>query len=216
MIKSAITVQRADTVLRSKAGATLAGCTRRIVATYALATPEQINAATRWYVNGADVVAELAETGNIDRERAAVVIAHLSPQTPWSRNIAGARQLVREGRADHCMGSNITRAMLAMNAPDPWDTFGARAPKTRRFALNLLGRTDVVTVDVWAARVALGRGWGKDWRTGADGDLIRALGRTDVYEALELAYRRAAKTLQQQPSTVQAATWIVARNGRAN
>lgn len=206
----------ADAVLRTKAGATLAGCTRRITATYRLATPDQVESGTRWYHEAGALVDELARTGGIERERAAVVVAHLSPQTPWHRNVSGARQLVREGRADHCMGSNLTRAMLALTAPDPWATFGPDARKTKRFALNLLGRTDVVTVDVWAARVALGRGWGPAWRTGADGDLLLALGRVGVYEALETAYVRAGRALKRSPADVQATTWIVARNGRAN
>lgn len=201
--------------LKAKAGTTLAGCVRRIVATYQLATVQQLRAGERWYADGGEIVADIAAGGGIGTERAAVVVAHLSPQTSWQRNVTGARQLVREGRADHCMGSNITRALLAMHADDPWSTFGARSPKTRRFAANLLGDTQLVTVDVWAMRVALGRGWGPNWRKGDDRDLALILGRVGVYEAVEHAYRRAARQLQEAPTTVQAATWIVARNGRA-
>lgn len=204
-----------DTVLRSKAGTSLAACTRRIGAVYRLASADQLAAGSRWYADGARVVDQVADAGRIDRERAAVIVAHLSPRTTWSRNVAGALQLVQHGRADYCMGANITRAMLALTMSDPWTTFGPDARKIKRFALNLLGRKDVVTVDVWAARVALGRGWGPEWRTGADDGLDVVMGRVGVYEALETAYLNAARRIGAEPPAVQAATWIVARNGRA-
>jgi hypothetical protein len=205
-----------DTTLRNKATATLAGCTRRIVTTYGLATEEQVEQGAQWYGEGGRVVDEIAELGGISRDTAAVVVAHLSPQTSWKRNVAGARQLVVERKADHCMGNNVERALLALDADDPWSTFGPRAHKTRRFARNLLGDTEVVTVDVWAMRVAFGKGWGPNWRTGDDDGLDLTLRRPGVYEAVEAAYKRAAKALQVLPTTVQAATWIVARNGRVN
>ncbi len=204
-----------DKTLKAKANTTLFGCTRRIVATYRLASAQQVKAGARWYRDGGKVVRRVAEEGNISRDRAAVVIAHLSPRTAWKRNVDGALQLVRYGEADFCMGRNVTKALSALSADNPWSTFGADAHKTWRFAMNLLGRTDVVTVDVWAARVALGRGWGADWRTGQDGDLDLLMGRAGVYEAIEAAYLRAGRSLDIPATTVQAATWIVARNGRA-
>lgn len=201
--------------LKTKATTTLTGCARRIVNTYRLATDEQIEQGTRWYDEAGQVVDDVAERGRISRDRAAIVVAHLSPQTTWRRNVAGAVQLVTEGRADGCIGRNVERALAAMHADDPWSTFGPDARKTRRFARNLLGDTDVVTVDVWAMRVAFGKGWGPKWRTGDDDGLDLVLGRVGVYEAVEAAYVRAARSLGELPTTVQAATWIVARNGRA-
>lgn len=204
-----------DKVLRAKTDTTLLGCARRIVATYRLATAEQVQAGSRWYAEGGKVVTKVARAGRIDRERAAVVVAHLSSRTQWQRNTIGALQLVRSGWADGIIGRNVIQAKTALAVEDPWSTFGPTSPKTRRFALNLLGHTDVVTVDVWAARVALGRGWGADWRKGQDKDLDLLLDRVGVYEAIEDAYVRAGRTLGMEPTTVQATTWIVARNGRA-
>jgi hypothetical protein len=203
-----------DKTLKAKADTTLIGCTRRIVSTYRLATVQQVKAGAKWYAEAGRAVREVAKVGDISKDRAAIVIAHLSPRTTWRRNIIGALQLVQSGRADGCMGRNVTNAQSALAATDPWSTFSMEARKTRRFAMNLLGRTDVVTVDVWAARVALGRGWGPSWRTGEDGDLDLLMDRAGVYEAIESAYLRAGRSLDTLATTVQAATWIVARNGR--
>jgi hypothetical protein len=205
-----------DKTLRLKATATLAGCTKKIVTTYQMATAEQIELGAQWYTTAGLVVDEVAELGNISRDTAAVVLAHLSPQTPWGRNVAGARQLVVERQAHACMGPNISRALTALDAEDPWSTFGRRAHKTRRFARNLLGYTDVVTVDVWAMRVAFGKGWGPNWRTGDDDGLEVTLRRPGVYEAVEYAYQRAGRRLGVRAIDAQATAWIVARNGRAN
>lgn len=204
-----------DKVLKSKAGATLLGCTDRIVRVFKQATPLQVEQGTTWYHDGEVIAHDLARKAKIEVERAAIVIAHLSPQTSWARNIAGAYGLVLKGKALHCMSGNVERATVALEAEDPWDTFGERALKTKRFARNLLGDTECVTVDVWALRIALGVGWGKKWRTGDDDGLDDIIKRVGVYEAIEHAYQRAAKRLQLQPTTVQATTWIVARNGRA-
>jgi hypothetical protein len=66
-----------------------------------------------------------------------------------------------------------------------------------------IGDTEVVTVDVWAMRVAFGRGWGPEVRTGDD-DLELVRDRVGVYEAIEHAYLRAGKRLGMLPTAVQA------------
>lgn len=205
-----------NTILKTKAETTLTGCARRIKKTYELASAEQIEQGARWYREAGEVVDDIAERGGITRDTAAVVVAHLSPQTTWQRNVAAAYQVVTERRADGVIGRNVERALMALDADDPWSTFGPDARKTQRFARNILGDTELVTVDVWAMRVAFGKGWGPTWRTGEDDGLALTLGRVGVYEAVEAAYQRAARSLGVLPTTVQAATWIVARNGRAS
>lgn len=205
---------RNNDILRAKAGTTMRTAVDRITRTYELANADQVQAGAGWYDHGNKVVADLARKGRISKDRAAVVIAHLSPQTTWNRNVAGAYGLVTHGVAPHCIQANVKRAQAALTASDPWLTFTPTAPKTKRFARNLLGAVDVVTVDVWALRVALGVGWGAKWRTGDDDHLDRIIGRVGVYEAIEVAYLKAARRLDIKPTEVQATTWIVARNGR--
>lgn len=193
-------------ILKDKAETTFARCVRNIAETYAQATPDQVDQGARWYAEAGQTVADIADRGGISIERAAIVVAHLSPRTTWRRNVAGAYQLVMEGKADHCMGRNVTRALAALEAVDPWQTFTGEARKTSRFAMNLLGNTRVITVDVWATRIALG--------TGPDHDLL--IGRTGVYEAIEAAYLTAAQSLGQPGPATQATAWIVVRNGRTD
>jgi hypothetical protein len=200
-----------NAVLIERAGTTTAACVKRIVDTFNRATPADIESGAAWYGDGEIFVRSLAaETGH-DVDTVAAVVAHLSPRTTWQRNLYGATMLLTTGTAPTCIGDNVKRAERAIAAAaagvDVRSTFGAGAPKTRRFMANLLGQRDVVTVDVWAARVALGA---------RDADPEKTLGRVGVYDALERAYVLAAARLGVDPVTVQATTWIVARGGRAN
>jgi hypothetical protein len=75
-------------------------------------------------------------------------------------------------------------------------------PKVRAFYANIMGDTDAVTVDVWAARVATGL-------TGKAAE--RAIGTAKRYADVADAYRHAARILGVTPREVQAATWVAAR-----
>ena len=175
----------------------------RIVRTYDRATAADRAAGAAWYADGESIIDDLSARTGFSREHVAAVVSHLSPRTTWSRNVYGATMLVTTGTAPTCIGSNVDRARRALNSDAPLDTFGG--PKTRRFARNLLGDRTVVTVDVWAARVAFGD---------RIADPESALSRVGVYDAVEYCYQVAARRLGVDPVTVQATTWIVARNGR--
>lgn len=205
-----------DATLRTKAATSLGACTARIMKTFALASEEQIRAGSAWYASARAEAASMAAAGGITVDRAACVIAHLSPRTAWARNIRAAWDVVTDGDTMINMAANVERAKAALVADDPWTTFGPDALKTRRFAANIAGDDSVVTVDVWALRVAFGRGWGKAWRQNAstDAELIRMLGRAGVYAGIERAYLNAATRLNLPATTVQAVTWGIARNGR--
>jgi hypothetical protein len=176
----------------------------RIVDTWKRATPADVESGARWYLNGEALIDSMAVEYDQSRETVAAVIACLSPRTQWARNIEGARQLLATGQAPGCLGANVERARTAMRSGDPLATL--TGPKTSRFALNLLGDREAVTVDVWAMRVALGD------RDDAD----NLLARVGMYAAIEHAYRVAAQRIGVDPVTAQATTWIVARNGRAD
>jgi hypothetical protein len=190
-------------VLNRATGTTVRACADRIVATYNRATAADREAGRDWYGDGESIIRTLAaETGH-SVEHVAAVVSHLSPRTTWSRNVYGATMLLTTDTAPTCIRSNVDRARRALQSDAPLDTFGG--PKTRRFARNLLGDRTVVTVDVWAARVAFGH---------VVDNPEAALSRVGVYDAIEHAYVCAAARLGVDPVTVQATTWIVARNGR--
>jgi hypothetical protein len=175
----------------------------RIAATFGRATDSDRASGAAWYADGGAIVDSLADQSGHSREHIAAVISHLSPRTPWGRNVYGATMLVTQGTAPTCIGSNVERARGALASDSPLATLNG--PKTRRFAHNLLGDRSVVTVDVWAAKVAFGH----------DRPAETILRRVGVYDAVEYAFVLAARRLGVDPVTVQATTWIVARNGRS-
>lgn len=189
-----------DSTSRDVFGVTHATIVRRILATFDRATTFDIESGARWYDETGQLAASLATDG-VTLEQAASVIAALSPRTSWSRNVAGATALLKSGpsaaRAVGCMTRNVETARLARR-----DGFAAlNGPKTAAFARNIAGDREAVTVDVWAMRVA-----------SLDEDLLTRKG---AYDAVAHAYRLAARRRGVDPATMQATTWIVARNGRS-
>jgi len=190
-----------DARLREVAGTNVRAVADRIVATFKRATPANVEAGARWYCEGEQFIDALAAQTGRSRESVATVVAHLSPRTTWKRNLFGATMLLTTGEAPTCIGTNVDRARRSLLSDDPINTLNG--PKTRRFALNLLGDREAVTVDMWAAKIALGHD-----------DYEPVLTRAGAYDAIEHAYQVAARRIGVDPVTVQATTWIVARNGR--
>ena len=193
-----------DTTSRSVFGVSHATIVARILRTFDRATTSDLEAGARWYDESGALAASLAG-GDVTTAHAATMIAHLSPRTTWSRNVATATALIREGRdAARSLGAMealLDRAERSLTFEDPFESFGPTAPKTQNFARNIAGDREAVTVDVWACRVA---------------DLDEnALGRKGAYDAVAHAYRLAARRRGVDPATMQATTWIVARNGRS-
>jgi hypothetical protein len=177
---------------------------RRIIETWERARPADIEAGARWYADGERFIDTMAAQTGYSREAVAAVVSHLSPRTDWQRNLDGARALLTGGDTAGLLSDNVRRARLALDSDHPLNTFNG--PKTARFVRNLLGDREAVTVDVWAARVALGD----------REDATAILARVGMYAAIEHAYRTAARRLGVDPTTVQATTWVVARGGRAD
>lgn len=172
-----------------------------ILAVFDRATVSDIESGARWYDEAGTVIDTIqASAPGYSRDHVAAVIAHLSPRTTWARNIAGAATLILDGTAYGCIGANIERARRAMESDYPLATING--PKTKNFAANMLGDREAVTIDVWALRVA--------------GVLDeKFITRKGGYEAVASAYREAARLRGIDPATMQAVTWVVARNGRA-
>lgn len=191
-----------DTIARTVFGVSHRTIVARILKTFDAATPSDVEHGARWYDEAGELASELSG-GDVSRAHAAVVIAHMSPRTTWTRNVLGARTLLATGgQYPGIMGDLFQRAEASLTYVDPFDSFGKGATKTLNFARNIYGDREAVTVDVWAARVA---------------DLDESLlSRKGAYEAVAHAYRLAARRRGVDPATMQATTWIVARNGRAS
>ncbi len=157
----------------------------------------------QWYPKAQNDAFSIADVGGWSVRQAAVVLAHLSPQTTWKRNVEGAYALAATGEAPQCLSGNVERAKLSLQTDEPVLTLKGR--KTRSFALNILGDHFHVTIDVWMLRLILGD----------RPDLTDLIRRVGVYASLSDVVSTAAEEVGVTPATMQATTWIWKRNGRS-
>lgn len=181
-------------------GETTRSVTKNILATWDQASPDDLAAGADWYQQAGRQIDQLAARVRRQRETVGAVVAHMSPRTPWRRTLEGATAILTGEQPQACLGANVARARAAIASADPLGTLNG--PKTLRFARNMLGDQDVVTIDVWALRVALG------------GRTVTLDKKGILYAAFEHCYRLAARRAGVTPAVIQATTWIVARNGR--
>jgi hypothetical protein len=189
-----------DGVLRAVWGVTYKTVVERLVDVFDTATPSDIEAGAQWYPQAHVQALQMADESGYDVERCASVIAHLSVRKRWTENVIVAHAVLVDGK-DHMPGQmarEMGKALAVRNGEV--DPIGSLGPKTRRFALNILGDREVVTVDVWALRGA-----------GLD---ERFVGRKGAYDAVEAAYQAAALRRGVEPPTMQATVWVVTRGGR--
>lgn len=188
--------------------------TRNVTRAYRAASADEVAQGVAWYMRAHDLAVEL-DPGNVTR--AAAVIATLSPQASWSRNVASARlayrlrprsdvQVFVDGLPTTRVTAVKTHAILTARSDiDPL----VHGPKVRAFWASIIDpESDEVVIDRHAVDVALGRV--TDDRTR---NLL--LKRKGGFEAFALCYRRAAKILSTTPAQVQAVTWVYWRRNHA-
>jgi hypothetical protein len=204
-------------------GASATPSTRNVLRIYRAATADELAAGREWYARAQRLAAELDE----DVDRAAGVIAVLSPQTSWPLNVRLARRAyeLRDAGASveeivaglrGCTHANGRKAAMILWGADPDAVVSG--PKVRAFWHTIARPGDArsVVVDRHAYDVAVGR-------VTDDTTRGRALGRVGGYAAVADTYLRAAKILRRQgqdvtAADVQAVTWTVwrAHHIRAN
>ena len=84
--------------------------TRNILAVFALATAGELQEGREWYHRANRVSAEIASAHGISLETAAGVIAALSPNNRWERNIVDAENIIRAysiGGADEAQNVKV-------------------------------------------------------------------------------------------------------------
>lgn len=179
-----------------------------------------------WYAEAHLFAAALADRFNTSPRVAAAVIAALSPQISWERNILDAETFMREAPEYVSMDKVPVSATLAsrqkaydiMLSGDVELLHTKTGPKVWAFfqCINDPEHSDAVCVDRHAAGVA----YGKPFR-GKDEARMAALLKNRIrkrdrkastgYERIAEAYRQAAQKLHQKPHQVQAITWLVWR-----
>jgi hypothetical protein len=168
--------------------------TRSILRNYRAADENATVAGMGWYD---DAYRRCEQLGHQHGHRTEVVVtamAHLSPRMHWAKSVEALdRLLAGYPKPVAVLSRSWEAGSRCLWVERPLDTFGRRADKTRAFALAILGDTDSVVVDAWAARVA-----------GVDPIDIHS--RTG-YALVRDAYRRAARRVGIPARELQAVTW---------
>lgn len=150
-----------------------------------------------WYPNAEGVIAELSDEFGVGRPRVAAIVAALSPQQRWRKNIEGARAvLADEAWRAPGYAANIAKAEALCAGAPILATLGG--DKVTNFWANLVGSRTAVTIDVWAQRAALGARHPHQPKFGR-------------YARLAAAYRAGGEVVGETPREFQAIIWNAIR-----
>jgi len=141
--------------------------TQNIIAVYALATSGERVEGMEWYNRANRVAATIAAEHGISLETAAGVIAALSPNNRWERNIVDAENLIRAysiGGAEEAenvkvctYGKMRTKAIQILEATSIVDHASIlNGRKITAFYECIIGRTDAVCIDGHAYSIWFG------------------------------------------------------------
>jgi hypothetical protein len=152
-----------------------------------------------WYPEARGIVASWANTYHKPVACVASVIAAISPQCEWQRNLIIADDILA-GRPAASIGgalyANIRKA-CAIRDQNAETTLGhlPYGPKVYNFSRNLAGDMQAVTVDTHATQAALG-------------DVLATVNlRWTPYNTFADCYREAAKEVYTAPCDFQAIIW---------
>jgi hypothetical protein len=172
-----------------------------IVRMFNEASAAQLDMGERWYRDAHGAAASLDPD---DPGRAAGVIAALSPQTPWARNLELAARMYADGElTGGVLGQSIRRATAIYNGAEPLNVL--QGPKTRAFYQLIANPDDpdTVCVDRHAVDIAVG-----ERLSVQDREARYPLAKRGWYQRFADCYRQAAQQLGVTPSVVQATTWV--------
>ena len=173
---------------------------RNLTHLYSLATPDEITSGVQWYPNAHAIVYEWAKTFDKSVVNIACIIAALSPQCVWERNLIIADDIIR-GDSPSISGAlrvNVEKATrIRDDEAEDITRYFPCGPKVASFALNLAGAYQHPTIDTHAMQAAL-----NDVR--ANYTL-----KPQPYAAFARAYELAAWQLKYPPALFQAIIWHV-------
>jgi hypothetical protein len=201
---------------------TLTPRARNVLRVYRSGTPSQVGHGRGWFPRAHDLAVELDP---VHPERAAAVLAVLSPQLSWPRNVLLARTAYAlagthaslddiAGALTGCYKVNARKAAAILVGADPDKVVSG--PKVRAFWLSIADpdNPQAVVIDRHAFDIAVGH------RT--DDDTRQRHLRTNAGRARVIAcYLQGARILSRQlarhvtPTEVQAVTWTVWRRSHA-
>lgn len=186
-----------------------AHATARILDTYDAASDATRGEGAEWYPTMLTICEGIASDYSLPTDRVAAAMSALSPQISVADSIDVCDKVCASfvedptafprgtGQTDDRVETAL-RLLSGDNAPMEWltnaDGTRKRSQKTRSFYRNILGDENEVTIDTWAARIALG------YRPDRQPD-------GPLYLMLAEAYRVAASARGVSPRVMQAITW---------
>lgn len=180
---------------------------QRIIQKYRDANPTMVEGGHNWYEKANRIATKL---GKGDVHKGAGIIAALSPQTGWSRNLMLAGEMVKTGTTRHTT-DNVTKAQRILTGEHPEEVLGqGDGHKVLNFYRNIADPSNPhpVTIDRHSHDISVGipfRGTNKDAPKGED----LGLGAKGRYDHFVEAHRLAAGELGIDiPNKVQATTWV--------
>lgn len=169
-----------------------------LVKLYRSTSPATRETGRAWYPNARRIVRDLAATHARPETQVADVIAALSPQCEWTRNVVAAENLLA-GNTVAVVGpyrANILKAQRILHSGADIATVFPKGPKVNCFASNLAGDDWLVTVDTHAAQAARNC---PTWFPGLS---------MAPYQVIAQAYQRAATRCGETPAAFQAIIWL--------
>ena len=171
-----------------------------ILAVYSQASAPIREAGRDWYKAAHSYLAGLAEAYDTPLDVVCGVTAVLSPSQRWEINVMQTELLISGalGVTYAAYGNNVVKAWGVLAG----DMSVVKGPKVSRFAALLNDpETSTVCVDTWAIRIALGR----------DDGPVKGYTQAGRIQKFMDAYGEAARLVGEQPSHIQAITWLCIR-----
>lgn len=178
----------------------------RLYALWRQATPDELARGADWYLAAHAEACAIADRHGVSLGTAAGVIAALSPNARWEKNLEEADRLL--GAARHgadirtvsvsTYSSNKLKAWAIAETGDVWTYL--RGPKVTAFYLNLCGQWDEATIDSHCINAWFGR------KVAGSNRPTAALG---LCKLVKSDFEQAARHLAVPAAVFQAVIWTV-------
>jgi hypothetical protein len=172
---------------------------RNLGIVYAQTIPTDIEAGQAWYPAVRKIVTEWSIHYGIPQATVACVVAAVSPQCPWERNLVIADDILADRAISiGALHANVVKArhILQDQATSTLGYF-PYGPKVYNFALALQGSDEIVVVDTHGAQAAL------------NNPKATVILKWTPYQVFSEAYRRAASFVHRPNAEFQAIVWHI-------
>ena len=168
--------------------------TLALLAHYESAGPSVESAGLSWYESAAATCNDLAARYNLEPVQVTGIVAALSPQCQWQRNLALAEAVCEHGTTGGQTLPNVRKAEAIYDGAAPLDVLGG--PKVRAFYRALTGDHSAAVVDTWMLQAV---GWHRSGASAAQ------------YARIAGALEDAAATVGVDVARLQAIVWVQVR-----